>query len=99
MIFSMILSNALDNAFNAQILLPVQQRRIRLVLKNSNEKLLLQLRNGCAAPPVFVDGLPQSQQGPGHGYGTRSIRFATERLGGNCRFSMEDGDFLLQIIV
>ena len=98
-VFALILSNALDNAFHAQADLPEGKRSIRLLLKNSNGKLLLHLRNRCGKPPVFVEGMPQSQRGPGHGYGTQSIRFAAERLGGNCRFSMEEGDFLLRVII
>lgn len=96
--FCSILANAFDNALNAQKQLPEEKRSIRLMLKTANGKLLLSLKNACAKPPVFVEGLPVSNQ-PGHGYGTQSIRYLTERLGGNCRFSVEEDTFILRIIL
>lgn len=97
-LFCSILSNAFDNALNAQKQLPEKKRNIWLMLKTDNGKLLLSLKNTCAKPPVFVEGLPVSNR-PGHGYGTQSIRFLTERLGGNCRFSVEGDIFILRIIL
>lgn len=29
----------------------------------------------------------------------RGIRYATEKLGGNCRFTMEEDGFLLRVVV
>lgn len=96
--FISILSNALDNAFNAQLQLPEQQRNVRLMLKNQNQKLLLSVKNPTAHIPVFADGLPVSDK-PGHGYGTQSIRSMTERLGGNCQFSVQDGQFIVRVVL
>ena len=96
--FSSILSNALDNAINAQEALPDDDRRIKLTLKATEDKLLLMVRNACAAAPVFVDSMPVTKRA-GHGLGTQSIRYTTERLGGVCQFSAENGQFLLRVIV
>ena len=48
--------------------------------------------------PIFSDGIPITTK-KGHGYGTQSIRYMTERLGGNCMFSIEDQQFILRVIL
>lgn len=98
MVFASILSNALDNALNAQKRFLADQRQIKLMIKTVDEKLLLSVKNPVDKVPVFADGLPVSEQ-KGHGYGTKSIRYMVERLGGNCKFSVEDGWFILRIII
>ena len=97
MMLSMVLSNALDNALNAQLDLPEGRRQIKLMLKNSSDKLLLSVKNPISQVPTFVDGIPVTEN-KDHGYGTKSIRYLTERLGGNCQFSTQDGQFLVRII-
>ena len=97
-LFCSILSNALDNALNAQKLLPSGKRRIRLMLKYSGEKLLLSVKNPVGQPVLFADGLPISGK-KGHGYGTQSIRYMAERLGGNCQFSQQGDTFILRVVL
>ena len=97
-LFSSILSNALDNALNAQEEMAEDRRRVELMLKLVNGKLLLSVKNPTATVPVFVDGLPLSAR-KGHGYGTRSIRYMTERMGGHCQFSVQDGLFILRVVL
>lgn len=98
--FSSILSNALDNALNAQLKLPDHQRNIKVMLKSSDGKLLLSVRNPYKDKPILVDGMPISPAaGQGHGYGTTSIRYMTERLGGNCQFVLEENQFVVRVII
>lgn len=97
-LFSFILSNALDNALNAQAEIPEERRSVELMLKLVNGKLLLSVKNPTATVPAFVDGLPLSAR-KGHGYGTRSIRYMTERLGGHCQFSAQEGLFILRVVL
>lgn len=96
--FGSILSNALDNAVNAQGEIPGNNRKIVVRLKNADGKLLMSVKNTFCHVPVIVDGQPVSRR-PGHGYGTQSIRYLTERLGGNCHFSVQDGWFLLRVVI
>jgi len=98
MMLSSILSNALDNALNAQEPVPPEKRRISLMLKTNNGRLLLSIENPVGEQIVFADGLPVSRK-KGHGYGTQSIRYLTQRLGGNCQFSVQDGTFLLRVVL
>lgn len=96
--FSSILSNALDNALNAQKDLPETERHIKLMLKHQGSKLLLSVRNSFLNEPIFVDGMPLSNR-KGHGYGTQSIRYMTERLGGKCQFTVDKDCFILRVVI
>ena len=96
--FCSILSNALDNALNAQMLLPEDKRSIRLLIKHTGGKLLLSVVNPVLEAPVFSDGLPVSNRRD-HGYGTQSIRYLSQRLGGNCQFCVENGMFITRVIL
>lgn len=95
---STIISNGLDNAINAQELLPIPERKIYLMLKNTNGKLLLSIKNPIKEKPVFVNDIPVSTKN-GHGYGTQSITYLTERLGGRCQFTTEGNYFILRVII
>lgn len=97
-LFSSIISNALDNALNAQSELFRKERMIKLMLKNSDGKLLLSVKNPYSKPPMFIDGLPISDKRD-HGYGTQSIRYMTERLGGKCQFTLQNDMFVLRVVL
>ena len=98
LIFGSIVSNALDNALNAQKKLLGDERYIKLLIKTVDGRLLLSVKNPVKNPPVFVDGMPVAEK-KGHGYGTRSIRYMAERLGGNSQFLAENGCFILRVII
>lgn len=93
-----ILSNALENAVHATEMLEPEKREIRLDLRMNGNKLLISVKNTCAEPPKMVDGLPQSSKN-GHGLGTQSIRYVTEKLNGNCQFAVQDHWFILRVIL
>ena len=97
-VLSTIISNGLDNAIRAQALLPVAERKIYLMLKEMNVKILLSIRNPFDKEPVFKDGLPISSRN-GHGYGTQSISYLAERMGGSYQFLTEDRHFILRVII
>ena len=96
--FSSILANALDNAFNAQKELDKNKRRISLILKNSKQKLLLSVRNPFLTRPVFKHGIPVSFA-KDHGYGTQSICYMTEKLNGKYQFIVKDDQFMVRVII
>lgn len=98
-LFASILSNALDNAFDAQADVSVEERCIEMMLSYVNGKILLSVENTFGKPPVFKDGMPTSSRGEGHGYGTQSIRYVTERLGGNCQFTVQGNRFLFRAVI
>lgn len=95
--FSTMLSNGLENAFNA-VLSVNDEPRIIVDLKNTDSKLLLSIKNPYSKEPVIIDGMPVTSEN-GHGYGTRSISYIANKLGGDCWFKVSDGLFILQIII
>ena len=93
-----ILSNALENAIHAVLPLETEKRHITLHLRMDDGKLLISLKNTFAEKPVLTDGIPHSSK-EGHGFGTQSIRYVTEKLNGNCQFSVKDDWFVSRVIL
>ena len=96
--FASILSNSLDNALNAQKNLAESSQKVNLLLKTANGKLLLSVENPISKKPIFENGLPVSNK-EGHGYGTQSICYTTERLNGKYQFSVQANTFITKIII
>lgn len=95
---SAILSNSLENAIQAVSVLPEADRMIILNMYMNDTKLLISVKNNFSGAVTFRDGLPLSKE-VGHGFGTQSIRYITEKLKGNCQFSIIDNQFTLQVIL
>lgn len=98
LLLSSLLSNILDNAINAQLAMPQSQRKIYAMIKYSNEKMLLSVRNPYSKEPIFVGDIPVSSS-KGHGFGTQSIQYFTKRLGGNCQFTVKDNFFIVRVVI
>lgn len=93
-----ILSNALENAIHAVLPLKEEKRKIALDLRMNDRKLLISVKNTFAEKPKMIDGIPYSEQ-EGHGFGTQSIRYVTDKLNGNWQFSIKDDWFILRIVL
>lgn len=93
-----ILSNGLENAFQAVLPLEPDKRHIKFDLYMKGNKLLISIKNTFAEKPDLQDGLPQTKE-KGHGFGTQSIRYVAERLNGNCQFTVDGDMFILRIIL
>lgn len=46
----------------------------------------------------MVDGMPVAQH-TGHGFGTKSIKLAVERMNGNCQFRINGDRFKLRAVM
>lgn len=93
-----ILSNAIENAIKAVMPLDKEKRYIELDIRMHSDKLLISLKNTFAEKPVFIDGIPQARDS-NHGVGTQSIQYVSEKLNGNCQFSINDNLFILRVII
>ena len=93
-----ILSNALENAISAVLPLEETKRKIIFDLKMNNDKLLISMKNPFAEKPKMADGIPLCKKA-GHGFGTQSIRYVTEKLNGNWQFAVKDEWFIIRIIL
>lgn len=98
--FSAILENGLENAYEAVSKLPEEKAQISLNLKQNGTKLLLSIKNTYLYKPEFVNDQPVSHNTEaGHGIGTQSIIYNCEKIGGQCQFLVENGFFILRVIV
>ena len=93
---SSILSNAIENAVNAAR--DADVKLIDIYMSKTNGKLLISVKNTFLKAPEMVNGIPTASK-EGHGYGTQSIRYTTEKLKGNCHFTVSGNLFVLQIII
>ena len=98
MMFCAILSNVLENAMHAVQELPQKKRLIQLSLSEKSGHLLLMAKNTVQNAPLFNDGVPVTERS-GHGLGARSIVYYVEKLNGQYQFFMENGDFVVRIIL
>ena len=96
--FTSILSNALENAINAVSKLTDTQKNLQVLLEMNGEKLLLQVKNPCNEDITFYNELPQAKR-DGHGFGTQSIKYIVETLGGVSQFSVVDGYFIMRVVI
>lgn len=92
-----ILSNGLENAFKAVMLLE-NERFIELNMQEKCGKLLISIENNYLNEPIFVDGIPISKE-KDHGFGTQSIAYTVEKLHGNCQFSTHQHHFKLRVVI
>ena len=67
-------------------------------LSEKGGKILISIKNPYGQTPKFIGDMPVSKES-GHGYGTQSIRYTVEKLGGNCQFALADGQFVLRVII
>lgn len=95
---SSLLSNGIENAVRATASLEENKRKIRLDLYTNNGKLLISIKNTYGEKPDMVDGLPKAKES-GHGFGTQSICYVTEKLKGNCQFTVDEEYFVLRIVL
>lgn len=93
-----VISNALDNAIAAASAAPKSKRAIDLDLRYEDGQLLLLVSNTFDRPPRMVDGMPVARHA-GHGFGTKSIKLAVERMNGNCQFRINGDRFELRAVM
>lgn len=93
-----VVSNALDNAIAAASGGPEGKRFVDLDLRYEDGQLLLLVSNTFGRAPHMVDGMPVTQH-TGHGFGTKSIMLAVERMNGNCQFRINGDRFELRAVM
>lgn len=93
-----VVSNALDNAIAAASAAPEGKRFVDLDLRYEDGHLLLLVSNTFGRAPHMVDGMPVAQH-TGHGFGTKSIMLAVERMNGNCQFRINGDRFELRAVM
>lgn len=97
-----VFGNALDNAIEAVMKIPEQNKRIiGLKIHESSGFVAVNLRNACEGEVRFgSDGMPVTDKPDVnyHGFGLKSIAYVTENYGGTLSLGIKDGYFYLNML-
>ena len=95
-----ILGNLFDNAIDASLKLPEEQRLIRVYMDMKNTQLYLSFTNFTAEKKLTKTGTRfLTTKGEGHGLGLVRIDAIVERLDGYISRNSEDGAFTTEILL
>ena len=95
-----IIGNLFDNAIEASVKLPQEQRVIRVYMDMKNTQLYISFTNFTAGKKMKKEGgLFKSTKGEGHGFGLARIDAIVERLKGYISRNSEDGAFTTEILL
>lgn len=95
-----IIGNLFDNAIEASMLLPEDQRVIRVYMDMKNTQLYISFTNFTAGKKLQREGTRfRSTKGDGHGLGLVRIDTIVERLEGYISRNSEDGAFTTEILL
>lgn len=95
-----IIGNLFDNAIDASLKLPEDQRVIRVYMDMKNTQLYISFTNFTAGKKMKKEGKRfRSTKGEGHGLGLVRIDDIVERLEGYISRNSEDGAFTTEILL
>lgn len=95
-----ILGNLFDNAIEASMKLPEEERMIRVYMDMKNTQLYISFTNFTADKKrQKVGGRFKSTKGTGHGFGLVRIDEIVKRLDGYISRNSEDGAFTTEILL
>lgn len=95
-----IMGNLLDNAIEACMQLPQEERYIRIYIDMKNTQLYMSVTNTTAhKKQTKENGRFHSTKGAGHGYGLVRIDTIIERCQGYISRNSEDGAFTTEILL
>lgn len=95
-----IIGNLFDNAIEASLSLPPQQRLIRVYMDMKGTQLYISFTNFTSTKKLAkVGNLFRTTKGDGHGFGLVRIDAIVERLEGYLSRNSEDGAFTTEILL
>ena len=96
-----ILGNLFDNAIEASLPLPPEQRLIRVYMDNKGNQLYISFTNFTAGKKQKKLGglFATTKQEAGHGFGLVRMDAVVERMGGYLSRNSEDGAFSTEILL
>lgn len=95
-----IIGNLFDNAIEASLALPEEQRMIRVYMDMKNTQLYMSFTNFTAEKKrIKSGGIFRTTKGEGHGFGLIRIDEIVARYGGYLSRNSEDGAFTTEILL
>lgn len=95
-----ILSNGLENAYNALKELAPPKRKVAVRMNYKKKNLIIRMINSCREDLHVEKGtIPLTdKEGCDHGFGLPTIKEAAERLSGDMMCYTKDGEFVLEVM-
>lgn len=95
-----IIGNLLDNAVEANLKLPEEQRFLRIYMGELRNQLYISVTNAGKGRLKLQEGLyPTTKGGKDHGFGLRRIDKAVQRSGGSVNRQSEEGVFATEVLL
>jgi len=95
-----IIGNLFDNAIEASLKLPQEQRIIRIYMDMKNTQLYISFTNFTSCKKLNkINGRFYTSKGDGHGFGLLRIDNIIKRLDGYLSRNSEDGAFTTEILL
>lgn len=95
-----IIGNLFDNAIEASLKLPAEERMIRVYMDMKNTQLYISFTNFTSTKKQSkVGNIFKTTKGDGHGFGLVRIDNIVERLDGYISRNSEDGAFTTEILL
>jgi signal transduction histidine kinase len=100
-----VLGNLLENAFEAAVKVPEEDRRISFDISLSSEKLLIEGKNTFDGEIMAGKGrtlsvnIPRSRKGTGCGYGLRSVATVCKRHGGEYLPEWTEREYTIRLLL
>ena len=95
-----ILGNLFDNAIEASMSLPEEERLIRVYMVMKNTQLYISFTNFTASKKQIKEAnLFKTTKGDGHGFGLVRIDSIIEKLDGYLSRNSEDGAFTTEVLI
>lgn len=96
-----LFGNALDNAVNCLVELPVEERKLRLRVTKLGSMVNILCENVCHDKLKFENGLPQTKRTDtyNHGFGTKSIASICKKYHAEYRISCDEQLFSLKVLI
>ena len=96
----LVFSNLLENAIQASVKTAPARRKINVeVYPHHNHLLLIHVENTFDGKIQQKNNIFQSSKRSGNGIGIESVRHITDKNGGTCDFTYEDGIFSAKIML
>lgn len=96
----LILNNALQNALEASLKLPPENRYVKLQVKTKQNHLLFRITNRFNGEIIIDNELPRSTKlEDGHGYGLTSIYDAAKSIGALVVYNVDENIFVLDVSI
>lgn len=96
-----ILSNGLENAWDALKALAVEKRKVSVQMKYNRDYLIIRIKNCCREELRVEKGaiVGSSKEESGHGFGLPTVLETARQLGGDMMCYTENENFVLDVMV